>query len=210
MLRGETASSSDARRVAVPTIQAARAAPAYCRTMSTRWFHGGAPGIKPGQLITPQPHDPGWKRDDCPTCESGVDDSHAPDRVFVTSSREYARMYASRYGKGDLYVVEPLGVMEPSDNDRFMAPSWSCERARVVSVYDRAVVMTRQQRWRLFRDAGKRQHPNMTTADLRREYEQTERAAVLMAQASLEKRREAAALDDLSAEIDALRAAVDV
>lgn len=113
-----------------------------------RYFHGGVSGLKPGDLLEPQAH-PGWRRDDCAWCRSGGDSSGHPDSIYVTTEREYARYYASRYGKGWLYVVEPLGELMPSEEE--LVPSFRCESARVLSVYDRAVVLTRSQRRRVFK-----------------------------------------------------------
>ncbi|MEU8968089.1 hypothetical protein AB0D11_02240 [Streptomyces monashensis] len=120
-----------------------------------RYFHGGIPDLKPGQLITPHPPK---VVDDCPICVARaagqtavieglgpVDPATArPDRVYITLDREYARFYASKYWQGDLYVVEPVGDLEPSVEDRF--PSWTCEAARVRSVYQRCVLLTPKQR----------------------------------------------------------------
>lgn len=72
-----------------------------------------------------------------------------PDRVYVTTDRDYGRFYASRWFRGDLYVVEPVGELELSTEDRF--ESWMCEAARVRSVYDRCVVLTAGQRRSLLR-----------------------------------------------------------
>ncbi|MEU1273046.1 hypothetical protein [Streptomyces sp. NPDC005799] len=120
-----------------------------------RYFHGGIPGLKPGGLITP--HEPNYV-DGCPTCDAkkqgvqpvveglGVVDplTERPDRVYITTDREYARFYASKYPLGDLYVVEPVGGIEASTEDHF--PTWTTPAARVVSVYDRAVRLTPHRR----------------------------------------------------------------
>jgi hypothetical protein len=126
----------------------------------TRYFHGGIPDLKPGQLVTPHPP---RVIDNCPICVAraagenpivdglGVVDpaTQRPDRVYITTDREYARFYASKYWRGDLYVVEPVGELEPSTEDRF--PSWTCEAARVKTVYDRCVLLTDKQRRALYR-----------------------------------------------------------
>lgn len=128
-----------------------------------RLFHGGVPGLKPGELITP--HHPRVV-DGCPICMQraagiepvvpglGVVDpvTRHPDRVYVTSDRDYGRFYASRWYRGDLYVVEPVGVIEPSSEDRF--PTWMCEAARVRAVYDRCVLLSAGQRRSLLRRWG--------------------------------------------------------
>lgn len=120
-----------------------------------RYFHGGIPDLRPGDLITPHPP---RVVDGCPICVARAAGQTAvveglgpvdpatlrPDRVYVTSDREYGRFYASRWYRGDLYVVEPVGELEPSSEDRF--PSWTCEAARVRSVYQRCVLLTPKQR----------------------------------------------------------------
>ncbi|MFE7273007.1 hypothetical protein [Streptomyces sp. NPDC057623] len=125
-----------------------------------RLFHGGIPGMKPGEVITPHPPN---VVDGCAICATkaageqpvveglGVVDplTERPDRVYVTTDREYARFYASKYPLGDLYVIEPVGDLEPSTEDHF--PSWTVPAARVVSVYDRAVRLTPHRRRTLLR-----------------------------------------------------------
>lgn len=128
-----------------------------------RLWHGGVPGLRPGDTLTG-----GNERrlhDGCPYCQaratggfltgpdgSAIDAPSAhPDRVYVTTDREYARFYASLWGRGDLYRVEPAspGDIEPSPEDHFL--SWTMPAARVVAVYARAVTLTMSQRRTLLR-----------------------------------------------------------
>jgi hypothetical protein len=72
--------------------------------------------------------------------------------VYVTSDRGYARFYAAR-SQGDLYRVEPVGELEPTDEDHF--PSWTVGEAVVVEVIERRVRLTRRDRRQLMREWGK-------------------------------------------------------
>ncbi|MCM1964901.1 hypothetical protein [Streptomyces sp. G1] len=120
-----------------------------------RLFHGGFPGLRPGELLTPHPPAVHEGCDTCAARAAGLThivDGRAidpptgrPDRVYVTSDREYARFYAGKWPRGgDLYVIEPVGEVEPSTEDRF--PTWAVEAARVKSVYARCVIRTAAQR----------------------------------------------------------------
>jgi hypothetical protein len=125
-----------------------------------RYWHGGAPGLRVGDLIVP-----GERHyvDGCAVCASkkrgenyrlangaAVDPLNAhEDRVYITADREYARFYASKYPRGDLYTVEPVGELEASTEDPF--PTWHVGSARVVSVYDRYVRLSDRQRLTLQR-----------------------------------------------------------
>ena len=122
--------------------------------MSVILFHGGIPGLNAGDLILPgSPH----FVDGCKVCDAhkaGMSHELEPvtqhaDRVYVTTDREYARFYASKYPKGDLYSVEPVGDLAVSDEDRF--PTWTAPSARVIGVYDRYVQLTWKQRRTLLR-----------------------------------------------------------
>lgn len=120
-----------------------------------RLFHGGVPGLGVGDLIQPghqrQSH-PG-----CPICEvreRGGDPlidpaSRRPDRVYLSEDREYARYYASLFGHGDLYAVEPVGELERSPEDMF--PSYTAPAARVLAVYGRRIELSWSQRRSLYR-----------------------------------------------------------
>ncbi|MGC4947785.1 hypothetical protein ACLQ2N_16510 [Streptomyces sp. DT224] len=125
-----------------------------------RLFHGGIPGLKPGDLIEPGGH---RTVDGCAICEARAAGEHytvpglgvidpptqRPDRVYVTSDREYGRFYASLALRGDLYVIEPVGDVEESTEDPF--PTWCAKQARVRSVYSRCVQLTAGERRRLYR-----------------------------------------------------------
>ena len=114
-----------------------------------RYFHGGAPGLKVGDLIEPQPLGDGAHLvDGCPTCEARKSGQQLPtdnldaSLVYVTPDREYARVYAAGYPGGALYVVEPIGDLTPSPDP---VPSWGCLAARVTGVYDACVRMSPSQ-----------------------------------------------------------------
>ena len=125
-------------------------------TADTRLWHGGVPGLKIGDTLTG-----GHERktlDGCPMCEArkkgaallGIDPPSAhPNKVYVTHEREYARFHASLYGRGDLYVIEPVGDTMPSTEDSI--PTLLADEARIVGVYSRAVLLTPGQRRRLMR-----------------------------------------------------------
>ena len=130
-------------------------------TLATlRLFHGGVPDLRPGDLI--QPGHERKTHDDCPWCEAratgetvpgGIDPLAAqPDRVYLTTHRLYAKHYASLWGRGDLYRVDPVGELEESTEDTI--PTWTSPAARVLAVVDRAVLLTPTERRRLYREWG--------------------------------------------------------
>lgn len=127
-----------------------------------RLWHGGVPGLRVGDLIAP-----GHERKPvagCAYCEAraaqaagglppAIDPlSRVHDRVYLSVDREYARHYASLYGRGDLYRVEPVGDVVRSTEDTF--ETYLAESARVIAVYARAVLLTPRQRRALSRNWG--------------------------------------------------------
>lgn len=119
------------------------------------FYHGGVPDLRPGDLLLP-----GHTRrhhDGCPWCESraaggaflGMDGPSLLPAVYFTPVRLYAKFHASMYGRGDLYRVEPVGDLSRSTEDSL--ETWTAPEARVVSVYDRAVLLTNTERRRLDR-----------------------------------------------------------
>jgi hypothetical protein len=124
-------------------------------TGGTFYYHGGVDGLRPGDLLLP-----GHARkshDGCPWCAAreaggahlGMDGPSELPAVYFSTVRLYAKYHASLYGRGDLYRVEPVGDVVRSLEDSletFAAPS-----ARVLSVYDRAVLLTNTERRKLSR-----------------------------------------------------------
>lgn len=134
-----------------------------------RLFHGGVPGLRPGDVI-----EPGHERQahvGCPWCEAraaggahlGIDPLGLIDRVYATSNRMYAKHYASLWGYGDLYRVDPVGDLESSTEDTI--ESWHAPALRVVAVIDRAVLLTPAERRRLFREWTAADHAFKTRKD---------------------------------------------
>lgn len=127
--------------------------------MSVRFYHGGAPGLRPGDIIEPRPAgDERHYVDGCETCEARrrgeqrADDDLDPHLVYVTTDREYARLYASGYPRGGLYRVEVADdePMAPSP-DPEPVPSWGVRQATVVAVLDPLVRMTPAELRRLWK-----------------------------------------------------------
>ena len=56
------------------------------------------------------------------------------DRVFVTTSRDAALLYASGWRRGVIYEVEPIGLLEPDPDCSMPGLSWQCEKARVLRI----------------------------------------------------------------------------
>lgn len=128
--------------------------------MSRILYHGGAPDLEPCDLIEPG-HSRDTQHDDCPICrkrrEQGPDapeGTRHPETVYCTTSRLYAKLYASLYGRGDVYQVEPLGELVPSDEGD-PEGSYRCPLLRVKRVVDVHVTLTDKERRRLAR-----QHPD--------------------------------------------------
>jgi hypothetical protein len=109
-------------------------------------YHGGAPGFGVGESVVP--HD--TKRlDGCSICEAGGDGNHLPDRVFASALRLYAKYYASKWGRGWLYIVEPEGAMTRSEVDPF--GTYHAASFRVIKICERGVELTMSERRHLYR-----------------------------------------------------------
>lgn len=123
--------------------------------MTGPFFHGGVAGLVIGDLL-----EPGHSRDDrhpgCPVCEArkrgdaslGDPPSSHPDHVYLTTDRLYAKFHASMYGRGDLYIAEPVGEFEVSSEDPF--PAIYARKARVIAVPERRVLLSMGERRKLY------------------------------------------------------------
>lgn len=117
-------------------------------------YHGGVPDLKPGDTI-----EPGHSRDsydDCPICRarrekgaSAIEGTGHPEQVYCTRYRDYAALYASMYGKGDVYQVRPVGGVEDSDED--FDGCYRCDRLVVVRAVERHVILTPKRRRKVIR-----------------------------------------------------------
>lgn len=122
-------------------------------------FHGGVPGLKPGDTIAPG--HARKKHEGCPWCEArergeayaGLDGPSEEHGVYSSPHRLYAKFYASLYGYGDVYQVEPVGEARRSTEDSI--ETYIADEVRVRAVIHRAVRLTPAERRRLFRDWGK-------------------------------------------------------
>lgn len=99
------------------------------------WFHGGVPGLYPGDMIRPPSETGAATQADYgnPVCDRG--------RVYLTTDLRVAALMAGTYRmrgeqRGDVYEVEPVGDLEPDpdyhgDDERL---SVSAERAQILRV----------------------------------------------------------------------------
>lgn len=100
--------------------------------MEARTFHGGPPGLRPGDAILP-PSETGVR------CSSdyGAAGTHRRDRVYLTDSLAAATMFAALHpsGRGQVYEVRPDGPLEPDPDCRAEGLSFQCPRATVVRMF---------------------------------------------------------------------------
>ncbi|MFK0242058.1 hypothetical protein ACIQTX_14485 [Microbacterium sp. NPDC090281] len=110
---------------------------------ATEFWHGGAAGREPGDtLLSPLlTHDP------TSVSTTGMPEARA-DRVYFTTDRELARVYASivqtHAGASAVYRVLPLGELE-RDPD-YPTVGFQSAKASVLEVVERDVVMSVEER----------------------------------------------------------------
>jgi len=124
----------------------------------TRYFHGGYPGLKPGQLILPPNQTGTDHRLSAIAAEHGGPAySTRTDIVYVATGRDVARAFAAFYPDGALYEVEPRGRLEPDPDSGIPGLSWQCPAAEVLTVVDPVVLFRTRtvDRWlRMLQPAG--------------------------------------------------------
>ena len=92
------------------------------------YYHGGFPGLKRGDYVWP-PSETGVR-----SCsEFGAAGVHRPDRVYITTDRDAAAMWAACFplSLGRVYEVKPIGDIETDPDCVADGLSFQCERARV-------------------------------------------------------------------------------
>lgn len=93
------------------------------------YFHGGRGGMVRGQYLLP-PSITG-----APSCALfGADHVCRRDRVYVTTVMEAAFIFAagSPCGRGDVYLVEPIGPLVPDPDCNLRGLSFEVERALIL------------------------------------------------------------------------------
>lgn len=128
--------------------------------MSRILFHGGVSGRRVGDVLVPGMAEHRYVKG-CPHCEaqaagvdSGIDPATPADWVYATADRPYARWYASRAVSGTLYRVRLEGDVEQSVEDPPWSNTFRARRAVVVAVLENRIVLTMDERWRIFRRFG--------------------------------------------------------
>ena len=97
------------------------------------YYHGGLPGRTRGTFLLP----PNFTkvRSMARLIKEEADGVVLrEDRVFVTTSRNAALMFASGWRRGVIYEVEPIGLLEPDPDCSMPGLSWQCEKARVLRI----------------------------------------------------------------------------
>ncbi|HSR50656.1 MAG TPA: hypothetical protein VLV83_07485 [Acidobacteriota bacterium] len=116
-------------------------------------FHGGVSGLRRGDIILPNMAEHRYV-EGCPHCEAqregvaALDPPTPPDWVYASTHKLYARYYASRAMKGDLYKVRLAQDIEESTEDPF--PTWRARQATVIRVVERSIALTMKERRNLF------------------------------------------------------------
>lgn len=106
-----------------------------------RFFHGGIPDLKPGDLILP-PDTTGTPRTLATYSEQLADSGHVRrDRVYLTVGRDVAKVYAAFYPDGALYEVQPHGDLHPDPDCTVPDVSYEAPAARILRVIDPAVLL---------------------------------------------------------------------
>ncbi len=117
------------------------------------YWHGGQRGLRLGERILP----PSVTRVRLTTQEyarrAGLDLPARPDRVYVTTSRDAALLYAALHpSRGWVYQVAPDGELEPDPDCSTPGLSFACPSARIVRVMKVRGRLARQVLDELFRD----------------------------------------------------------
>ncbi|MFE9448351.1 hypothetical protein [Streptomyces sp. NPDC006739] len=105
-----------------------------------RFFHGGISGLKPGDLILP-PAATGTTRTLAEYSEQLGAAHVRRDRVYLTTGRDVAKVYAAFYPDGSLYEVEPDGDLTSDPDCAVAGVSFECPAARVLRVVNPVVLL---------------------------------------------------------------------
>ena len=109
----------------------------------TRFWHGGHPGLRPGDTIRAAATLPTLPL----VYTFGADYPTDPNCVYVTTDKTLARSYAAKAIHaggvgGDLYNVRPRGPLEHDPDYLPEVPCFTCSTAVITGVVERGITMT--------------------------------------------------------------------
>lgn len=106
--------------------------------VEVRYYHGGVRGLKQGDKILP-PCTTGnstllqYAKEINPNCDQ------RDDRVYLTTHKKTARMYAACLPRGDIYEVIPDGEIEDDPDCLIKGISYQCQSGTIKRVIDISV-----------------------------------------------------------------------
>lgn len=98
-----------------------------------RYYHGGIKGLKRGDKILP-PSITG--KNTLLNYAKQLDENcvQREDRVYITTDKNMAQIYAATFPKGDVYRVIPNGLLEDDPDCLEKGLSFQCESATIKAV----------------------------------------------------------------------------
>jgi hypothetical protein len=96
---------------------------------AVRYLHGGKADLKVGACLPP-PSVTG-------VAQNGVvpDDVRRKDRVYITTDRNTAIVWATACGASHFYEVEPKGELTDDPDHKGKGVSFECEKAKIVAIH---------------------------------------------------------------------------
>lgn len=94
-----------------------------------RIYHGGGRGLAIGAFILPA------SETGIANCTVDTVPDYRSDRVYVTHHLQDAQLFAAKDNEDPVvYVVDPVGDLEPDGDNQNPGRSFACERAKIVAV----------------------------------------------------------------------------
>jgi len=105
-------------------------------------YHGGNRGLRVGDFILP-PEKTGRSN----TFGFAPTDVYRMDRVYITGHLQDAQLFAAKNNKEPVvYVVNPVGELEPDHDNKTVGRSFACTSAKIVAIRPISPKKVRQAR----------------------------------------------------------------
>ena len=101
-----------------------------------KYYHGGIPGLNKGDILLP-PLVTGKSTLLEYSREIDPNGAQQNDRVYITTDKLAADMFAFVYPNGDTYKVVPIGDLENDPDCLEDGLSFQCSQAKVIAVLRR-------------------------------------------------------------------------